>query len=288
MKLVRVLAVALVLAGPARADVPVAVADIAPVASLVAQVMKGLDKPQAILPPGASPHHYAMRPSDADALAGADLVFWVGPALETWLQKPLTALAGPAKVVELLDAPGTVLWPLREAGEGGGPDPHAWLDPENGKAWLTAIAAALSAADPANAATYAANAAEGRDELTALEAEINDAITPVRTGRYVIPHDAYQYFERRFGIAPTAIVAMSDAADPGPARLAEVRAKVVAADVTCAFTEPQLSNRALETVLDGLDVRIVDIDPLGASLVPGASLYPGMLRALAAHMADCF
>ncbi|WP_261399872.1 zinc ABC transporter substrate-binding protein [Leisingera daeponensis] len=101
-------------AGASWAEVPRVAADIAPVHGLVARVMQGLGEPALVVPPGASPHGYAMRPSEARALDQADVVFWLGGALTPWLEGPLEELAGDAHRIELLEAAGTTVLPFRE------------------------------------------------------------------------------------------------------------------------------------------------------------------------------
>ena len=208
------LALALLLALPPRLFAgPEVVASIAPVHSLVARVMQGAGRPHLLLPPGASPHHHALRPSDAAALERAALVFWVGPRLERWLTRSLTTLAAGARVVRLADAPGLTRLALRQGAvfaahehasepdhDEAEIDPHLWLDPDNAKLWLDAIAAALAGADPARRALYLANAEAARAELDALAAEIEVRLAPVRGRPFVVLHDSFQYFERRFGI----------------------------------------------------------------------------------------
>ncbi|MGV6804202.1 MAG: metal ABC transporter solute-binding protein, Zn/Mn family, partial [Ruegeria sp.] len=103
-----------VLAGNAAADVPKVAADIAPIHSLVARVMAGVDEPELIIPPGASPHHHAMRPSEARALQSADVVFWVGPELTPWMTGPLEALSSDAAQIELLETEGTLQRAFRD------------------------------------------------------------------------------------------------------------------------------------------------------------------------------
>ncbi|MGH1464718.1 MAG: zinc ABC transporter substrate-binding protein [Cognatishimia sp.] len=100
--------------GAAQADAPKVVADIAPVHSLVARVMQGIAEPALIMPAGASPHNYAMRPSEARALQQADVVFWVGEDLTPWLERSVDTLAKGAISVELLHAEGGLLLPMRE------------------------------------------------------------------------------------------------------------------------------------------------------------------------------
>ena len=106
----------MVLCGTAATAAPRVVTSIQPVHSLAAAVMEGVGEPYLLVPPGASPHAYALKPSDARALSGADLVFWIGPAISTFLQKPLAELAGDAETVTLTDAPGIHLLPVREGG----------------------------------------------------------------------------------------------------------------------------------------------------------------------------
>lgn len=320
------------IAGPAAA-VPAVATDIAPVQSLVARVMQGLGEPSVILPPGASPHDHALKPSESAALAGADVVFWVGPSLDVWMEKPLAALAGNATVVELLDSPRTQRLPARhnatfEAHEHGtghdhadgdddhadhdhgveapdagaaaadhdhaadghdhdGTDPHAWLDPQNAGAWLGTIAATLAQADPQNAAAYRRNAAEGQAELTALEAQMKAELKPSSERPFIVFHDAYQYFENRFGLEAAGSISLADGAAPGPQRLAEVQQKVRDLHIACAFREPQFDPALIRTVFEGMDVTIGVLDPLGAELTPGPDLYPQLLRQMAAAFNAC-
>ncbi|WP_416898340.1 MAG: zinc ABC transporter substrate-binding protein [Minwuia sp.] len=101
----------------AKSETPKVVASIQPVHSIVASVMAGVGEPHLLLKPGTSPHSYAMKPSDAAALNGADLVVWVGPAIETFLERPLETLSGNAEVLTIMKAHGMNLLPLREGGE---------------------------------------------------------------------------------------------------------------------------------------------------------------------------
>ncbi|MFG6569409.1 zinc ABC transporter substrate-binding protein [Sulfitobacter sp. 1A13679] len=101
-------------ASPLWADVPAVATDIAPVHGLVSQVMEGVGTPDLIVPPRSSPHGYAMRPSEARALSGADLVVWVGPSLTPWLADPLQSLASRASHLALMEQPGTRVFAFRE------------------------------------------------------------------------------------------------------------------------------------------------------------------------------
>lgn len=337
--------------GLAAAETPQVVTDIAPVHSLVSMVMGDLGEADLILPPGASPHGYAMRPSSARALQDADLVFWVGEALTPWLERPLSTLPDHGHVVELMELPEVIHLEFREgadlhAGHGAedhddhghdehdhddhghddhghdhedhdhgddhahdddhghddhdhaadvgheghvhdGLDPHGWLDPENARIWLSGIAEALAEADPENAATYRANAEAARTALAEQSARIGaelDAIAPIR---FLVYHDAYQYFENRFELTSSGAVSDSDATAPGAARVAELRDKVTEAGVDCLFTEPQFGDGLASSIFEESDGHLVEIDPLGTELTPGADLYPQLLDGMAASFLAC-
>ncbi|WP_243627787.1 zinc ABC transporter substrate-binding protein [Rhodovulum sp. BSW8] len=316
------------LAGAANAEVPSVAADIPPVHSLVAIVMDGVGTPDLLVQPGASPHGYSLRPSEAEALDRADVVFWVGEALEPWLEGPLAALASDAITVELMESEGTTELPFREGvtfekhshahdhgeahddhdeGEdhaeddhdghddghaehdhdGHGHDPHAWLDPENARVWLDLIAATLSEVDPENAATYRANADAGRAQLEDMIGRIEADLDPIRGKNFVVFHDAYQYFETRFGLAATGSIKLGDATDPSPARIEEIHQKIKDLSVECVFSEPQFNPGLVKTVFRGTDAKIGVIDPLGADLTPGPDLYPDLMVNVAASLKDC-
>jgi zinc transport system substrate-binding protein len=275
---------------------PKVATDIPPVQSLVARVMAGVGAPELVVPPGASPHAYAMRPSEARKLAGADAVFWIGDALAPWFGETLAALAPDAETVALMDVPGVTLLDAREGATfeaheedraHDAHDEHVWLDPVNARLWLGVIAATLSHVDPANAATYAANAKAGQAELDALMSEVDALLAPVRGKGYVVFHDAYQYFEARFAVPAAGAIAIGDAAQPSAARVAAIRATISRLGAACVFSEPQFEPRLVATVIAGTNARAGVLDPLGASLAVGPDLYQAMIRNLARPLADC-
>jgi zinc transport system substrate-binding protein len=336
---------------PLRADPPSVITDIAPVHSLVARVMDGVGAPDLLIPPDASPHGYAMRPSEARALSAADLVVWVGPALTPWLETRLETLAPAAERLELLSAPGTMRLPFREGpvfetvadaedGNAGGEthehdedhgtevahsdtndgedghdsadehqghaheddhdaaddhghahagdvDPHAWLDPRNAAAWLDAIAGALARLDPENAAAYRANAAEGASELHALEAELAETLAPLRARGFLVYHDAFQYFERRFGLAARGALLTSDAVPAGAGRVQALTRAVAAGGPVCAFSEPQFSPDALDALALNGAMTVAVLDPVGRDIAAGPGQYAALLRGLGRGMAGC-
>ncbi|RTR05939.1 zinc ABC transporter substrate-binding protein [Halomonas nitroreducens] len=291
----------------AYAEVPSVAVDIPPVHALASQVMGDLGAPELVIRPGASPHGYSMRPSEAASLDRAEVVFWVGPALTPWLGRSIDSLADDA--VALLEAPGLTRYDVRqsatfeahghgdEAGHGGhhpadhdhaGLDPHAWLDPRNARVWLGVMAETLAKADPEHAATYRDNARRGQAELAQLSKEVEERLVATGKPHFIVFHDAYQYFERRFGVPAAGAISLGDASDPSPSRVREIQRRVEALDIDCVFTEPQYNPQLVESVFGGtaVDTSRV-IDPLGVDLATGPGLYAELIRQLSDGLAGC-
>ena len=290
------------------------VASIKPIHSLVAGVMQGVGAPHLLVAGAASPHNYALRPSDARALEAAKLVFWVGPQMEVALDGALDTLAAGARVVTLAGTPGLTLLPFREGGPfeahahgdhddhgdhaehaseshqdhgHGGHDMHMWLDPQNAEAMVGAIETALAEADPANAAAYARNAGELRTRLGALSVELSAALASVKERPFIVFHDAYHYFEDRFGLEAAGSITVTPDIMPGAERLREIREKVGELGATCVFSEPQFEPRLVAVATEGTGARTGVLDPLGAALDDGPELYFDLMRGMAASLREC-
>jgi zinc transport system substrate-binding protein len=166
-----------------------------------------------------------------------------------------------------------------------GVDPHAWLDPQNAQFWMGAIAEKLATLDPENAATYRANAAEGQTDLEALTAEITTELAPLKGHGFVVFHDAYQYFETRFGLAASGAILAGDGAAPSAARLGKVREVLQAQNVTCVFTEPQFNDKVVASISSGLSLHSEELDPLGVTL--DTPDYAALIRNMAAQFEHC-
>lgn len=272
-------------ATPALAEVPNVVTDIPPVHALVAQVMGDLGQPKLLLARGADEHDFQLKPSQAGAVVDAGLVVWIGPELTPWLDSALEARPQGAAALALLDAEGTE----RRAYSGdGGADPHAWLNPGNAKVWLGLIADELSRLDPENAAIYAANADRAEAGVAALDAEVAAMLAPVRGKPLVLFHDAFGFLADRYGLTIAGTVALGDAASPGAARLAELRAELETGGVVCLFPEMQHDPTLVEQLAEGTAVRIGGaLDPVGSSLEAGPGAYAALLTGLARTIAEC-
>ncbi len=286
--------------GAARADPPRVVVSIVPVHAIVATVMEGVAAPALIVKGGGSPHAYALRPSGARALNQANLVFWMGEDLESFLAKPLAALAQSARVVTLMDSEGMRHLRVRKGGvwdnrpedetanEPGHPfDPHVWLNPANASAIARAAAAALADVDPENRALYAANAERFALRADALDAELDALLAPVRTAPYAVFHDAFQHFERRYGLNAVGAVTVSPQHKPGAKRVRQIRERIETLGARCLFSEPQFAPALAETIVRGTNALTAVLDPLGAALKPGPDAYVALMRGLARALRDC-
>lgn len=268
--------------------------------------MEGVGFPDLLLDGGETPHSFALRPSHSRMLASADIVIRIGDGFEGFLRKPLRSLARRAKVLQLDSLPGVVTFPNRRTGgheEGHkdehdhghkhdhgpaqGVDPHLWLHTGNAVQILHAISAALAEADPENAPVYRGNAARGAIRLRALKLEIERIVAPVRARPYFVFHDAWQYFDREFGLRGGGAIAISPERKPGARRLVETRNRIRSTGARCVFAEPQFPPALVKTVIRGTAARLAVLDPLGAGLVNGPGHYFQMMRNLAIGIASC-
>lgn len=275
----------LLLSTVAIADVPKVVTDFGPIDSLVRQVMGDLGTPFMLLPKGSDPHDFQMKPSQAQALSDADLIFWDGPELMPALADAIATLGTNARSVPLLQAGGGK---IRMFDGGDGADPHAWLDPTNASAWIATIATELSAKNPANAATYAANATAAHTALATLDAEITAQLTPIIAKPFVVFHDALGYFADHYGLTVAGAIELGDASAPGAAQITSIKAILTQTQAVCVFPELGRDPKFTLIVTEGSAARIGAAQDVEAAMLdPGPTQYATLLRNLATTLTDC-
>lgn len=294
-------------AGGAAADEFKVVATIKPIHSLVAQVMGDVGEPKLLVGGAASPHTYSLKPSDARALNRADVVFRVSEEIEPFTRKIVASLPKSVRVATLADAPGLNLLDKRqgdtfEAHDHGhghkhdghkehdhGPvrDGHVWLDPQNATAMVGEIARVLSEAAPEHASVFKANAEKAIAGIDALRKDVETELAPLKGKSFVVFHDAYQYFEARFGLTAAGAITVSPEVQPSAKRLGEIRRKIKALDVACVFAEPQFKSKLVATVLEGTGAKAGTLDPEGAAIEPGRDAYATLLRNLVQGLKAC-
>ena len=311
----------------ANAEINV-VTSIKPVHSLVSSVMEGVGTPNLLIDGAGSPHNYALKPSQAQELQNADLVFWIGHDLEAFLENSIDNIAKNAVSVSLMDSHGLTKLPFREGGafdahdhgghdehghdehghdehghdehghdehakdehaheEHGEFDAHVWLDPQNAKAMVHEIEEHLAKADPQNATFYASNAKAMMLKLDALTNEIGAELAPVKKQGYVVFHDAYQYFETRFGVSAIGSITVSPEVIPGAERIRELQEKLKSLNASCVFSEPHFEPKLIETVTQGTNAGRGILDPLGAGIDAGQDHYFNLMRGMAKSLKEC-
>ncbi|MDB4825627.1 zinc ABC transporter substrate-binding protein [Gammaproteobacteria bacterium] len=318
-----VLALPIILwSGSLRADVPRVVADIVPIHSLVSMVMDGLGEPQLLISQNASPHDYSMRPSEAKALQEASLVVYLGHDMTPWLEPILETVAASADALDLSEVEGVLKLPYRDGPifddhtghadheeeghdehedeahadheeEGhddhhhGENDPHMWLDPDNAVTWLNAIASRLGRIDPTNANRYTANAKSAIQQIKYTAHKIEDQVASIQGNRFIVYHDAYQYFEERFGVTAAGSISLGDASKPSPKRLRQLKNLFEDGQINCVLSEPQYSSKLIDSVFAGYKPYIGSVDPIGIDLKLGPTLYFELLENVAFNIAQC-
>ena len=299
----------------AQADVYV-VASIKPIHSLVSAVMQGVGEPSLLIEGAGSPHNYSLKPSQANELQKANLIFWIGHDLEAFLERSIENIAPQAVSVPLIESHGIKTLPFREGAsfdehdhdkhdehdhdkhdehdhdkhdehDHGEFDPHVWLDPNNAKILVAEIEEQLTKIYPKHADTFANNANTITKELDALTDEINLELKDVKSKGYIVFHDAYQYFERRFDMSALGSVTVSPEVMPGVNRIRKLQQKVKQLEAICVFSEPQFEPKLVATITENTSAGSGVLDPLGSSIEKGPQLYFKLIRNMAASLKDC-
>ena len=300
---------------PANAEIKV-VATIKPIHSLASYLMDGVGKPDLIVDGYASPHGFALKPSHAKMIQNADIIFWVGEDIENFLEKPLKTIAKKAEKIELMEIKDLTKLKFRERNifeehdhghkeddhdddhkkeghdehghEGhahGEYDPHIWLDLINAKVILNEMAEHLIENDPKNEAKYKANLKKAHKDLDKLTKKVKSELN--KDFKSIVFHDAYQYFEERFGINILGAFTVNTDVMPGAEQLAQIREVIEHDKVSCIFSEPQFNPDIIKAVAKDTNVATGVIDPLGATLNPGKDLYFDLISNMSKSFKGC-
>lgn len=288
----------LLLIGSAQAEVKV-LTSIKPLQLIAAAVQDGVAVPEVLLPPGASPHNYALRPSDVRKVQSVDLLYWIGPDMEGFLPRVLNGRKLPSVAVQ--DLPGLKLRHFAEDNHShaeetddhdhdhrpGSLDAHLWLSPVNARVIADKMAADLSAADPANAQRYQHNAKAFDERLDALDQRLKKRLAGVEGKPYFVFHEAFDYFEDAYGLKHAGVFAVAAEVQPGAQHVAAMRTRLQEVGKTCVFSEPPLRPRLAETLVAGLPVKLAELDALGGYTPATAQGYEQVLEKLGNDLAGC-
>ena len=277
---------------------------IKPLQLIAAAVQDGIDEPAVLLPPGASAHHYSLRPSDVRHLQAADLFYWIGPDMEVFLKPLVAGRQGPSQQIQAL--PGLT---LRHFGEAhaehehhdhdhdqrehdhahrpGSLDAHLWLLPANALVIAEKMVGDLAALDPANAQRYQANLATFRQRLGELDQRLQVRLAEVEDRPFFVFHEAYDYFEAAYGLRHAGVFSAGGEAQPGARHVAQMRQRLQQAGPSCVFYEPPTRPRLAETLTRGLPVQLAELDALGSDIPTDARGYERLLEQLGGNLAKC-
>ncbi|WP_026331800.1 zinc ABC transporter substrate-binding protein ZnuA [Pseudomonas mandelii] len=286
------------LIGSAQAEVKV-LTSIKPLQLIAAAVQEGVAIPEVLLPPGASPHNYALRPSDVRKVQSVDLVYWIGPDMEGFLPRVLKGRTLPSVAVQ--DLPGLKLRRFAEDSHShaeeadehdhdhrpGSLDAHLWLSPINARVIASKMAADLSAADPANAARYQSNLKAFDERLDALDLRLKARLAGIANKPYFVFHEAFDYFEDAYGLKHAGVFSVAAEVQPGAQHVAAMRTRLQEVGKTCVFSEPPLRPRLAETLVAGLPVKLAELDALGGYTPATAQGYEQVLEKLGNDLAGC-
>lgn len=306
--MIRRLLIALSLAGAAsaiaQADEPQVLTSIAPLQLIAAAITEGGTAPDVLLPANASAHYYALRPSDLRRLQSADVFYWIGPDMETFLQP----LVGKRKTlsVAVQDEDGLVRRFYGKDGSAheehdehghsdhdhdhrpGSLDAHLWLSPKNAKVIAARMAKDLSEMNPESAARYQQNLANFTQLMDETDQKIKGQLAPLQGKPYFVFHEAYDYFESAYGLQHTGVFTVQGDVQPGAQHVAALRSRLEKAGPACVFYEPPTAPRIARTLIQGLPVQLAELDGLGGQIPLNAQAYPQLLLQVSQQIQDCF
>ncbi|MBA0216725.1 zinc ABC transporter substrate-binding protein ZnuA [Pectobacterium brasiliense] len=294
------------------------ITSIRPLGFIASAIADGVTPTEVLLPDGASPHDYALRPSDVQRLQSAELVIWVGPEMEAFLAKPL-AKVSPEKQITLSALPAIKSGLEKEAGHDheddhdqahddhgkehdhshaahddgddghhhGEYNMHIWLSPEMTKQAAIAIHAKLLELMPQNKDKLDANLLYFTDKIGQADEKIVKMLAPVQGKGYFVFHDAYGYFEKHYGLSPLGHFTVNPEIQPGAQRLHQIRTQLVEHKAVCIFAEPQFRPAVINAVAKGTDVRSGVLDPLGSTIALGRDSYADFLLQLSNQYVSC-
>ena len=164
-------------------------------------------------------------------------------------------------------------------------DPHIWLDPSNAKVIVKKITNQLSKIDKENSSTYKANSKKLLKDLDNLIKEIKNEIN--KDASFVVFHDAYQYFEKRFGINVIGALTVNPDVMPGAEQLSDIREVIEHEKAKCIFSEPQFNPNIINSIASDTGVKTGVLDPLGANIDKGKSMYFQLIKDMSNSLKDC-
>ncbi|MGL9726464.1 MAG: zinc ABC transporter substrate-binding protein [Wolbachia sp.] len=262
------------------------IATIKPIHSLVASVTDEIATPELLTYEVISEHNYTLRPSDASKLESGDIIFYVDNFLETFVKafaKENKELVSLSSAINLLPArPHSFSSHIQDE-----KDLHIWLSPENAKSMILSISATLSNIDKENAHQYSTNAMKAIRKIDQKVEKIMKELDEFKNQKYIVTHDAYQYFEKYFGLSyPSAILSIEEDSYIGMKSLMKLKKVVKEKNVKCIFSHSREDSIKPDTLSN--DVKMIVLDPIGSDIEPGKDAYLAIISSIAQNFKSCF
>ena len=292
--------------GATQAADAAVVASLKPVGFIASAIADGVTETEVLLPDGASEHDYSLRPSDVKRLQNADLVVWIGPEMEAFMEKSVKNIpnAKQVTIAQLNDVKPLLMKGADDDDDDHGHNDagseksdehhhhgdynmHLWLSPEIARATAVAIHGKLVELMPQSRAKLDANLKDFEAQLAATDKQVGNELAPLKGKGYFVFHDAYGYYEKHYGLTPLGHFTVNPEIQPGAQRLHEIRTQLVEQKATCVFAEPQFRPAVVESVARGTSVRMGTLDPLGTNIKLGKTSYSAFLNQLANQYASC-
>ena len=283
----------------AAASAPNVLTTIKPLQLISQAITEGVTESDVLLPPGASPHNHSLRPSDARKLHSADVIFWVGPSMESFLTRTLPS-AKNAKVVAMMESAPVTL--RKNKGDDnhhhddhdhhhhhdhGEFDPHLWLSTDNGRAMAKVMTETLAELDKEHAEQYNSNLKSFLKSLDDADERNKKKLAGLEKTPFFVFHDAYGYLQDQYGLKIGGHFTLNPEQQPGARHLSNLRSTLKATGKTCIFREPQFQPAYINRITDGLNVKVGVLDPLGEDIKAGPEGFAQFINTLVDNIKEC-
>jgi len=275
---------------------PNVVVSIKPIHSIVSALMEGVSMPQLLLESSDSAHTFHLKPSQLKLQSNADLVITIGDGFETGLKKTLRNIKDGSHII-VSEIDGLHLYHFRNADtnvmdkdekdEHTDLDLHLWLDIDNMQKTAQYISEKLIIIDPNNSNIYEANLIKIHSRLNKLKSELQQQLAPFRSERYAIFSDMLQYFEKSFHFQKPVIITPYHGARLSIHRTLEARKKMKDLKIKCLLYGPENTSKKINVLSEGLPIKALRIDILGAKLDTGSDQYFNLMRGLSSQLVEC-
>ncbi len=279
--LILLLAVAL-FSSTARADVNI-VTTIKPLQLIAESVIQEHGSVSSIMDPQQSPHHFIMSPSDRIALDQADITIWIGPLFEAYLTDFIAQEKLTEKTLTVIETPGLRLHSISASQL----DAHLWLDSSNAVKIAGIIADRAVSLDPQNEAAFRRNLSLFEADIERLNVELRQKLSIQPTAKYAVYHNAYQYFERQFGLQYAMVILQDPALQPGIREIVQLRQQVQQLSPSCLLLEIDANADLVNTVLNGHQLKSIVVDLLGRRASADLGGYNQFMLNLADDFISC-